>query len=410
MVAAVAMLVTVFASVACSSPDTPRANPIAQPSAVTEPTKLPEIANGKDIVPLTQEELEKELSKVSFTAGNWPKTDFSRRTVALDQISAGGPPKDGIPAIDKPKFEGISEGNQWIDDQEPVLIVSVAGESKAYPHKILMWHEIVNDSVGGEAVSVTFCPLCNTSLAYSRRVGDRVLDFGTTGLLRFSNLVMYDRQTESWWQEATGKAIVGEMAGTQLKVLQFNIAAWRDFKESYPSGKVLSRDTGYHRDYGTNPYVFYDTSEPFLYDGPEDNRLRATERVLGITIKNKSLAIPYPILEQEGVINLKFAETDLVVFFVKGTASSLDSGITFDGRDVGSASIYLPIVDGKKLEFESVNGSIRDERTGSIWNIFGKAVSGDMAGKDLTPVIHHPAQFWFSWVVFKPDTQIYRGG
>lgn len=394
----------VFIMTACTSTDpTESEGPLA-----LQPTGTSSIAMEREIVPLTREDLEKELSEVSFRPGSWPNTDFSLRTVPLKQFSGGGPPKDGIPAVDRPNFESISEGNKWMEDQEPVQAVSINGESKAYPQKILIWHEIVNDVAGDEPISITYCPLCNTSFVYSRKLDGRILDFGTTGLLRFSNLVMYDRQTESWWQEATGEAIVGQLAGSRLEALPFNVVAWRDYKENFPQGKVLSRNTGYDRDYGINPYVRYDSSEPFLYHGPEDKRLRATERVLGISIRGQSLAIPYPALEKEQVLNLTFANTSIVVFFVKGTASNLDSSLTFDGRDIGSASVYVPIVDGKTLRFKISDGRFMDEQTGSTWNIFGKAISGKMAGKKLVPITYHPAQFWFSWVVFKPDTQIYR--
>jgi len=148
--------------------------------------------------------------------GEWPRTDFSKRTVALDEIDSGGPPKDGIPAIDRPRFVTPAEARGWLDPREPVIVLELNGETRAYPLQILMFHEIVNDTVGGQPVTVTFCPLCNASIVFDRRVGGAVLDFGTTGKLRKSDLVMYDRQSESWWQQFTGKGIVGRHAGATL--------------------------------------------------------------------------------------------------------------------------------------------------------------------------------------------------
>ncbi|MDQ4106365.1 MAG: DUF3179 domain-containing protein, partial [Actinomycetota bacterium] len=150
-------------------------------------------------------------------AGREFETDFSRHSVPYSEIRSGGPPKDGIPAIDEPRFVGVAEADRWLETREPVILLRVADKVRAYPIQIIMWHEIVNDTVGGVPVAVTFCPLCNTAIAFERTVEGRELDFGTTGRLRFSNLIMYDHQTESWWQQATGEAIAGELTGKQLK-------------------------------------------------------------------------------------------------------------------------------------------------------------------------------------------------
>ena len=158
------------------------------------------------------------------------KTDFSRHTVPLDEIVSGGPPKDGIPAIDHPMFVAVHEADRWLGQREPVVVVRLGDETKAYPLQILIWHEIVNDVVGATPVAVTYCPLCNTALAFDRRLDGRVLDFGTTGRLRYSDLVMYDRQTESWWQQATGEAIVGSLAGAELTFIPAPLVSWKTVK------------------------------------------------------------------------------------------------------------------------------------------------------------------------------------
>jgi hypothetical protein len=164
--------------------------------------------------------------------GEWPQTDFGRHSVPLEEITSGGPPKDGIPSIDDPSFVPVAQAD--LPPQEPVMGLVIGGDARAYPLRILMWHEIVNDVVEGVPVAVTYCPLCNTGLVFDRRVDGRKLEFGTTGKLRHSDLVMYDRGTESWWQQFLGEAIVGELTGTRLKVLPSQTLSWADFKRIHP--------------------------------------------------------------------------------------------------------------------------------------------------------------------------------
>ncbi len=237
----------------------------------------------------------------------------------------------------------------------------------------------------------------------------QVLDFGTTGLLRFSNLVMYDRQTESWWQEFSGEAVVGELTGKALRQLPNSIVSWAEFKRAYPGGKVLSRDTGHSRPYGRNPYYLYDSeSDPFLYVGPHYPRLPALERVVTVIAGGEPLAVPFSVLEKEPVVHFTLGGQDLVVFFKKGTASALDSEEIAEGRDVGAVGVFDPRVDGMKLAFKARGDAFVDDATGSTWDLLGRAVAGPLAGKTLTPVPHQ-RQFWFSWAVYKPDTFIYEG-
>jgi hypothetical protein len=234
------------------------------------------------------------------------RTDFSRHTVSYAEILSGGPPKDGIPAIDYPQFVDVVTADGWLHDREPVLHVQVGEDARAYPLQILMWHEIVNDTVGDLPLAITYCPLCNTGIAFIRRVDDRVLDFGTTGRLRFSNLILYDRQTESWWQQASGEAIAGALAGQRLRLYPVALVAWADFKTAHPQGQVLSRETGYRRNYGRNPYVGYDAirTRPFLYEGPETPAiLPAMARVFTLDLGGEAVAYPYAVLAREGVVH-----------------------------------------------------------------------------------------------------------
>ena len=247
---------------------------------------------------------------------------------------------------------------------------------------------------------------------FRRTVEDTILDFGTTGALRDSNLLMYDRQTESWWQEFGGEGVIGHYAGARLEQLYLSITSWADFKAAHPDGKVLSRpDSG--RPYGSNPYAGYDRpgSRPFLFDGDDDSRLPAVERVVALERGGDAWAVSFTTLEEERVVSASIAGEDIVVFWMPGTSSSLDAGTISRGRDVGTAGIFLPWApDGTRLDFvASADGHITDEQTGSRWDIFGRAVAGPLDGAKLAPVPGRIGQLWFSWAVYRPDTVVYIG-
>lgn len=338
------------------------------------------------------------------------RTDFSRHTIDYAEVLSGGPPKDGIPAIDRPQFETVEQADAWLRPVEPVVLFTSGAETRAYPLQILTWHEIVNDVVDGRPVVVTFCPLCNTAIAFDRTVDGQVLDFGTTGRLRYSNLIMYDRQTETWWQQASGQAIAGELTGTQLEFLPAPIIAWQDFKDAHPTARVLSRDTGHSRPYGQNPYIGYDdiNNSPFLYRGPDNSgRLPPMARVLAVELGGDLVAFPYETLQELGAVNAQVGGEEIVVLWATGTASVLDSFSLAAGRDVGTAAAYARAVGGQLLTFEFDGTAIRDQQTGTQWDVLGRAVDGELAGSSLEPVVavNH---FWFSWAAFKPETQIYQ--
>lgn len=338
------------------------------------------------------------------------RTDFSRHSVPLGEIVSGGPPKDGIPAIDRPRFVGARAANRWLNASEPVMVVEHQGTAKAYPLSILIWHEIVNDEVAGLPVSVTFCPLCNTALVFDRWLDGRVLDFGTTGRLRHSDLVMYDRQTETWWQQATGKAIVGELVGTKLSWIPSNTLAWKTARELYPDIQVLSRETGHERPYGRNPYVGYDNpaGKPLVgfFSRDADPRLPAMERVVAVELGD-GWAAPFERLRDVRVVNEEMDDTSFVVFWSPGAASALDRAEIASGRDVGQTAVYDRRVGNRVLTFHVVRGGFRDRETGSGWTLAGRAVDGPLKGQRLRP-IPHGNHFWFAWVVFRPETEIWK--
>lgn len=342
-----------------------------------------------------------------FVDGVW-KTNFAIHSVPYNEIFSGGPPRDGIPPIDNPKYETVAQADAWLEDKEPVIFFELNGDARAYPLQILIWHEIVNDKVGSIPVAVTFCPLCNTALVFHSSVDGQALRFGTTGLLRFSDLVMWDNLSESWWQQATGEAIVGDLTGRRLTFLPASIISWADFKAARPEGKVLSRDTGHFRPYGENPYVGYDNinSSPFLYRGPQDGRLPPMERVVAVTIEETDVAYPFTVLAQEKVVNDTIEGQPIVVFYQPGTASALDAPLIAFGKDIGSAAVFDPTGDGRVLTFQATEEGFIDDQTGSLWNILGEAISGPLTGEKLSPIVHGD-HFWFAWAVFKPDTVVY---
>ncbi len=388
----------------------PTATPIAEIPAETEafePSPTEPVSGDTDPTPpelIGQPPPSRAASEFS--------TDFSRHTISYDDVLSGGPPKDGIPALDNPTFVSVGEADSWLRPEEPVIAFQVGDDARAYPLQILTWHEIVNDEVGGLPVVITFCPLCNTAIAFERTFDGQVLDFGTTGRLRFSNLIMYDRQTETWWQQATGDGLAGQYAGSRLTFLPAPMISWNDFKEAYPQGQVLSQETGFGRSYGRNPYAGYDdiNSSPFLFRGPDNtDRLPAMARVLTVELGENTVAYPYDLLAEVHIANDVIGETPIVVFWEPGTASALDAGVLADGRDVGAANAFSRLLDGRELTFRFADGEIQDDQTGSTWNVLGEASSGALAGTRLEPLvsINH---FWFSWAAFKPETRIYQRG
>ncbi len=351
------------------------------------------------------------LGQGTYDRAEWPKTDFSKRTVELDEIMSGGPPKDGIPAIDQPRFVGARAARAWLRAEEPVIAVRVGKEARAYPLQILMFHEIVNDEIAGRPVAVTFCPLCNASIVFERRLGQRTFDFGTTGRLRLSDLVMYDRQTESWWQQFTGEAIVGELTGTRLARVPSEIVAFADFSAAHPAGLVLSRETGYARPYGRNPYVGYDDirQSPFLLSQAPDGRLPPMERVLSVTAGGKHRLYPLSLLERHPVSNRELAGLPYVVFARSGgIASPLDTRDIAEGRRIAAATAFDRRLEDRVLEFEARDGRYFDRATRSEWNILGEAITGTLKGKRLAALPDSGVHFAFAWLAFVPDSEIVR--
>jgi hypothetical protein len=330
-----------------------------------------------------------------------------------EDIVSGGPPPDGIPPVDRPRFQPVGAVG-WLAAAEPVAVVELGGEARAYPLQVLVWHEIVNDTVGGVPVAVTYCPLCNTAIGFRRpTVAGKPTTFGTSGKLYHSNLVMYDRATRSLWPQALGLAVTGELAGRRLERVATQVVAWRDFRVAFPDGRVLSRDTGHRRPYGQNPYPLYDRKggDPFLFDGRPDGRLQAVERVLGLSHGARHLAVPYGRLARRATggvaaANLELAGAPLVVTWRSGTTSALDQRSIAASRDVGAAAAFSRRAGGRTLTFQAAEGRVTDQQTGSTWDQFGRAVAGPLAGTRLAPATATDS-FWFDWAAFHPDTAVW---
>ncbi|MGI0013205.1 MAG: DUF3179 domain-containing protein [Nitrososphaera sp.] len=315
--------------------------------------------------------------------------------VPLNEIIGGGPPRDGIPSIDNPKFVSVQDAGKFLQDFELVLGLNINGDIRAYPLQILVWHEIVNDEVGGVPVAVTYCPLCFTNQVFKRTIDGEVVEFGTSGKLYNSNLVMYDRSSDSYWSQALGQAIVGEHTAKKLERIPFDLANWADWKKLYPDSKVLSQNTGFGRPYGADPYGDYYTSPRVLFPvSNQDDRLGVKEIVVGMESNGIYRAYNIQDIEDKKVINND----------ISGNSFALMSLHPFMIR------AYDSVVDGQALQFEydPTTNNFVDIQTKSKWNFDGVAIEGEMTGKHLTRLPFDEG-FWFEWVAFHPQTELYRG-
>ncbi len=265
----------------------------------------------------------------AFWKLEWPNTDFSKSNVPFDEIFSGGVPKDGIPPIDNPRFAPIAEVDRLYKGTEPVITVNINGAARAYPLGILMTHEIVNDELGGKPITVTFCPLCNSAIVFDRLVDGKVYDFGVSGKLRNSDLIMWDRQTQSWWQQFTGEGIVGEHTGTLLTMLPVRVESFDKFKERFPQGDVLVSPRGGS---GFNPYAGYDSSpRPFLYRGSFPEGIRPLDYVLAVEDEAWSIELLKRVKRVE--------KGDLVITWESGQNAAMDERNISNGQDIGNVTV-----------------------------------------------------------------------
>lgn len=282
-----------------------------------------------------------------------------KHSIPLEEILSGGPGKDGIPSIDSPKFISIKEAGAWLDDAEPGVAFSKGPTHRFYPYQILVWHEIVNDVIEGERILVTYCPLCLTGFVFDPLVQGERVEFGTSGKLWKSNLVMYDRKTESLWPQILGEAVVGEMTGTKLKLLPSDQMRFGEWKRKFPQGEVLSRETGALRFYGSNPYGGYFEATGFAVglSGYKDKRLPADAFVFGIVASGKAKAYSTEAVKKVGEVRDTFTGETFILKYDK---------------ELEAVRMYKKL-PGDKLE-------------------------------RINPF----SAFWFSWVSAHPDTALYQ--
>lgn len=280
--------------------------------------------------------------------------DYSQHSIPLDEIYSGGPPKDGIPALYDPSFIS-AHGAGYLRPADRILGLMINGEAKAYPIKILNWHELVNDRVGGKEVLVSYCPLCGTGMAFNAGIQGQRFLFGVSGKLYNSDVLFYDKKTESLWSQIKMEAVTGPMTGKHLTLLPLAHTTWRSWKEKYPDTAVLSRETGHWRDYGRNPYLSYETSDKIMFPiKHEDHRLPRKAWVVGVVVNKKAKAYSFESLRQE-----------------KGSVKD-----NVGGQDI--------IID---YDAENQSAVIIDSQSN---------------------VIPSTQAYWFAWVTFHPDTDLYQ--
>ena len=279
--------------------------------------------------------------------------DGTRYLVHPDRLVSGGVGKDGIPSIDDPEFVSVQEGDGWLDDDELGAAIVHEGVKRFYPFQVLVWHEIVNDVVAGDAVLLTYCPLCGSVIGFERVVDGMVVEFGVSGMLLNSNLVMYDRMTGTYWTQIGGRGILGELSGSELKLFPVDVVKWGDWKSSHPDSEVLSRVTGYVRSYGLDPYEDYYGSGELVFPVDEvDERLHPKAVVFGVVIDGVGKAYPERLLIEQG---------------------------SFED-DVSGVPVRVSRDDLGVVVFVDLRSGFR---------------------------VPHERDFWFAWFAFHPDTELY---
>ena len=406
-----------------AAPETPAATAVVEVTEAPGPTAVPTAATADPAPGTSTPEAVSLPTPQVITDGDGPTgdlarvsadwaTDWSTRTIDLDELRIGIqviPIRDRIPPIDNPEFAPAAEAG-W-SDPEPGLLLVVGDTARFYPLAMLIVHEIVNDEIEGQPVLVTYCPLCNSALVFDPVVDGQRLRFGTSGLLRHSDLVMWDDASESLWQQIGGEGLVGAYAGHRLDVIPSAIVSWGDFKTGYPDGMVLAPPGRPASSYGRNPYVRYTSRSapiPGFFDSTIlDDRYPALERTVGVTANGHDKAYPFSVVQANGAVNDTVAGVPVVVLWSPGAADALDSSVTAGGADIGAALAFDRRVDGEALEFAPTgDGRFTDEQTGSTWNVLGQAVEGELAGTRLDPVVH-TNEFWFAWAAFHPNGEVF---
>lgn len=315
-------------------------------------------------------------------------------------IRSGGPGKDGIPSIDNPTFISRAKADEFLRPTDVVFGIDMDGDVRAYPQRVLVWHEIVNDSFGGRKVSVTYCPLTGSQVGLEgASTFGSPLTFGTTGNLVNSNLLMYDRQTDSNWPQILGTAINGERKGQTLSEIPLIWTTWQLWRSKHPNTQVLSTDTGFVRNYDSDPYGFYDPGPGGYYSSSRlwfpvinrSDRFPLKKVVFGVKAGEERLAVPLEEFRSVVVDNYTLSGVPLTLLY----EGQLDTLRAFRGD-----------VEDRILTFVQRDGQILDEETESVWSPEGRAIEGTYQGTALRRVSAFNVM-WFAWYAFYPDTLVY---
>lgn len=344
------------------------------------------------------------------------KTDTSNHTVALSDLTLATA-KNSLPTLDYPKFIHKNDKGYNFYEHEPVICISFNGRSKAYPLSLLTMYELSNDSLGGEELMITYCPMCNAAMVFNRRVKTKeksyLLDFSISGILMHNDMVMYDRQTETWWEQLMGEAIVGELAGTELKMMRALIISAKDYFDRFPDGLILSPSDlkTITKRHNHKPFYHMDHDKRNIdssYYLPEkvDPRLPPLERVLDIHVEGHTKIYPFEEIAKKQVINDVFDNMNFVIFYHGETVSVLDEDKLSKSKKTGSATAFRSNLDGVNYTFHKSGNYFADDQTGSIWDITGYCREGSLKGKQLW-ILPHSNHFAFAYLAFFPDAEIY---
>lgn len=330
----------------------------------------------------------------------WAQSSSSRLDEFARNAISGGPPKDGIPPIENPQYATVAEADKFLQPDDVVFGLDYKGVVKAFPQNILVWHEIINEEIAGEKISVTYCPLTGSTVSYKGRskADGKPLTFGTSGKLVNSNLLMYDRQSDSTWPQVLGVGITGPNKGHRLDTVPTVWTTWSRWKLKYPNSLVLSRKTGHLRAYGRDPYGSYTADRPNYYNsgGPffpvmtRSSRFPNKKVVVGVKAADDVLALPKAEAAAAGVVNFNLDDQPVVALY----DAELDESLAFIGQ-----------IDGRELQFVRRGSEILDEQTRTVWTAQGKAVKGKFAGAQLSWTTSFDVM-WFAWYAFYPETKV----
>lgn len=325
------------------------------------------------------------------------RTDFGQAEVPLSEFVDGGMRRGTLLPISEPAFQPPSDAS-WLNPSEPVVAFLWRGDARAYPLRLLVWHQLVNDVVGGQPVAIVYSPFLASAAVLDRVYEGQMLTFGVTGQLRRGDIVLFDEGTESWWQGLQGRALVGESTGAQLEQLPSWLVSWQAFQATFPEGLVMATPSGSRLPYGHNPYGQTDGLQ--FYQGPQaPSELLPEARVLGFSIGQEIVAYPLAILHGLKVVNTQVAGTPVVIFAPEGPADPLQSPGFNEGPPLEVAYVYQRQLADRLLSFTSAGQLLIDKGTGSRWNALGEAVEGPLAGERLTLLPHLNAPWAFWWAI-----------